>query len=86
VTSYKVEWSIDPAFSSSQYDSGSQEVTGGATAYTVRNLTIGNRYYARVSARNIMGYSAFCAHKGNLCDLSNELASALSANSTAGSA
>ena len=85
ITSYKVEWSIDPHFSSAQYDSGSQEVNGGVTAYTVRNLTIGNRYYARVAARNIMGYSAFCSLKGNLCTDGNEPASALSANSTSGS-
>jgi len=80
VTAYKVEWSIDPAFSSAEYDAGSQEVIG-ATAYTARNLTIGNRYYARVAARNIMGYSAFCGETGTAC-ASGTQASALSTNSS----
>ena len=80
VAAYKVEWSIDPAFSSAEYDSGSQEVVG-ATAYTARNLTVGNRYYVRVAARNIMGYSAFCSQGGNLCS-SGSPVSALSTNSS----
>jgi len=82
ISSYKVEWSIDPDFASSEYDAGSAEVDGSVQAYTVRNLTIGNRYYARVAARNIMGYSAFCGQEGNACD-SGTLASALSTNSSA---
>jgi len=82
VSAYKVEWSIDPDFSSAEYDAGSQEVQGGATAYTVRNLTIGNRYYARVAARNIMGYSAFCSRTGSLCDPALAQVSSLSTNSS----
>jgi hypothetical protein len=82
VSAYKVEWSIDPDFSSAEYDAGSQEVQGGATAYTVRNLTIGNRYYTRVAARNIMGYSAFCSQTGTLCAPDAPQASSLSTNSS----
>ena len=76
----QVGWSIDPAFSSAEYDAGSQEVVG-ATAYTARNLTVGNRYYARVAARNIKGYSAFCGRTGTSC--AGSQASALSTNSSA---
>jgi hypothetical protein len=79
IVAYKVEWSIDPDFASSEYDAGSTEVDG-FTAYTVRNLTIGNRYYVRVAARNIMGYSSFCGQEGGACD--GDQASALSTNST----
>jgi hypothetical protein len=66
VTSYDVEWSIDPAFSATQYDAGKQLVVG-ATAFTARNLTVGATYFARVAARNVMGFSAFCTETGNLC-------------------
>jgi hypothetical protein len=79
IVSYKVEWSIDPDFASSEYDAGSTEVEG-QTAYTVRNLTVGVRYYVRVAARNIMGYSAFCGLEGGACK--GDQASALSSNST----
>ena len=87
ITAYKVEWSIDPAFSSAEYDAGATELpagdgSNGAHAYTARNLTIGNLYYVRVAARNIMGYSAFCSHVGGWCDSSGTRASALSTNST----
>jgi len=80
ITSYLVEWSIDPSFSAAQFDAGSQQVVD-ATAYTARNLTYGLRYYTRVAAWNIMGFSAFCAHTGNTC-LGDSLASALTSNST----
>jgi hypothetical protein len=86
ITAYKVEWSIDPAFSSAEYDAGSAELAAGdengAQAYTARNLTVGNRYYVRVAARNIMGYSAFCAYTGGWCDASGSRASSWSTNST----
>jgi hypothetical protein len=81
ITSYKVEWSIDPDFSGTEYDSGSVEIDGGVAAYTARNLTIGNRYFVRVASRNIIGYSAFCGDSGNTCE-DGSLVSAVSTNST----
>jgi hypothetical protein len=81
ITSYKVEWSIDPDFSGAESESDTIDVDGGVAAYTVRNLTVGRRWYVRVAARNIMGYSAFCSRAGNSC-FSDRSVSALSMNTS----
>ncbi len=78
VASYDLEWSLSPHFSPTATDAGSASVTG---AYTARNLTHGERYYVRVAARNVMGFSAFCAETGNTC-ASGLPASGLVTNST----
>jgi hypothetical protein len=67
VSGYQVEWSIDPAFSATQSDSGRVLVDASVSAYTARDLTQGRRYYVRVAARNLMGFSAFCAEAGGDC-------------------
>jgi hypothetical protein len=71
VVSYDLEWSVDPAFAADQYDAGTTDVPG-ITAYTARNLTSATRYYVRVAARNVMGFSAFCTETGGLCNGANQ--------------
>jgi hypothetical protein len=65
VDSYKVAWSVDPLFSATEFDAGAAEIP--TTSYTVYNLTAGNRYFVRVTSRNIMGYGAACSKTGITC-------------------
>ena len=78
IDSYKVEWSIDPFFLATEFDAGAADIP--TTSYTARNLTIGERYYVRVTSRNIMGYSAACKDVGTTC--AGARASTMVANST----
>jgi len=67
ITSYRVEWSIDPSFAQTESDSGFNSTAGSEFNYVIGNLTEAQTYYVRVASRNPVGYSLFCEQEGHNC-------------------
>lgn len=65
VYEYRIQWSTSLRYVPSDSTFGYVDVPN--TTFTASGLTTGLRYYFRVSARNTIGYSAFCELTGNTC-------------------